>query len=243
MNSTPDIQTQKAFYDEYWDGLKPLSSYKVQRVKWLADVLLQLRKSWKGKGIQLLDLGCGDGRLCPFWKELTGAEVYGLELSPKAVENAQHRYKFINYKQGDATQTGYDKNMFDVVICQEVIEHIEDQKDLINECSRILKTGGYLVLTTPNKYYFDRRKGGNYSKQPIENIIDKATLVQLLASDFKLHSYETLIYAKGDYGIYKRITNRYWLAILRRLGLEETWKQRLLKKGYGLHHAIVSVKS
>ena len=40
----------------------------------------------------------------------------------------------------------------------------------ISECSRILKSDGYLILTTPNKYYFDRVKGGNYSKQPIENL-------------------------------------------------------------------------
>ncbi len=242
MSTTPDIQAQKNFYDEYWDGLKPLSSYKVQRVKWLMDAILHLRKGWKGRSIRLLDLGCGDGRLCPLWKELTGAEVYGLELSPKAVENAQKRYPFVHYKEGDAISTGYEQNMFDVVICQEVLEHVEEQQQLIDECGRILKQEGVLILTTPNKFYFDRRNGGNYSNQPIENIIEKATLLALLSKEFKLNTYETLIYAKGDKGVYKILTNRYWLAILRRLGLEDSWKQRLLKKGYGLHHAVVATK-
>ena len=242
MNNTPDIESQKVFYDEYWKDMKPLSSYKVQRVKWLMDVLLSLRKGWNGKEIKILDLGCGDGRLCPLWKELTSAEVYGLELSPNAVEQAQKRYPFIYYKEGDAVATGYEDEQFDVIICQEVLEHVAHQKDLINECRRILKPDGYLLLTTPNKFYFDRRRGGNYSNQPIENIIDKETLRQLLKSSFSVNTYETLIYAKGDFGVYKRITNRYWLALLRRLGLEKAWKHRLLKNGYGLHHAVVCKK-
>ena len=101
---------------------------------------------------------------------------------------------------------------------------------------------GYLILTTPNKLYFDNRKGGNYSTQPIENIIDKTTLYQLLNRQFEITSYETLVYASGDYGPYRMLTNKYWLAILRRLGLEKAWKQRLLKKGYGLHMAVVCRK-
>lgn len=192
--------------------------------------------------MNLLDLGCGDGRLVPLWQAVTGATAYGLELSPQAVAAAGKMFPFIQYTEGDATNTLYNDTMFDVIVCQEVLEHIQQQEKLIAECSRILAPNGTLILTTPNKYYFDHRKGGNYSQQPIENIIDKSQLYQLLQPYFEVQSYETLVYAKGDYGIYKLLTNRYLLSILRRLSFENLWKARLLKKGYGLHMAVVCRK-
>lgn len=242
MSTDKNIEQQKDFYNTYWAGMQPLGSYKIERAKWIMDVLLRLRKKLGNSDARLLDLGCGDGRLAPMWQAVMGAEAYGLELSPQAVQTAQQMFPFLRYTQGDAVNTGYDDSYFDIVVCQEVLEHIEEQNRLVNECNRIIKDGGYLVLTTPNKYYFDRRKGGNYSQQPIENIIDRDTLYNLLSPHFEIQSFETLIYASGDYGIYRFITNRYWLAILRRLGAEHAWKRYLLKKGYGLHMAVVCKK-
>jgi 2-polyprenyl-3-methyl-5-hydroxy-6-metoxy-1,4-benzoquinol methylase len=242
MSTEKNIEQQKDFYNTYWRGMQPLGSYKIARTKWIMDALLQLRKKINDTDTRLLDLGCGDGRLVPLWQAITGAETYGLELSPETVQAAQQMFPFIRYKEGDATQTGYDNAHFDIVVCHEVLEHIEEQDKLVSECNRIIKAGGYLVLTTPNKYYFDRRKGGNYSQQPVENIIDMEELFRLLAPYFEVMSFETLIYARGDYGAYKYLTNRYWLAILRRLGMVNVWKHYLLKKGYGLHIAVVCRK-
>lgn len=242
MNTDKNIKQQQEFYNVYWSGMQPLGSYKIERAKWIMDVLLRLRKKIGNADTRLLDLGCGDGRLAPLWQSITGAETHGLELSPDAVQTAQQMFPSINYKQGDAVNTGYKNSCFDIVVCQEVLEHIEEQEKLVNECGRIIKNGGYLVLTTPNKYYFDRRKGGNYSQQPIENIIDKTTLYKLLSPHFVIESFETLIYAAGDYGKYRFITNRYWLAILRRAGVLNAWKRFLQKQGYGLHMAVVCRK-
>ena len=237
-----EIQQQKDFYDKYWQGLEPLGAYKVQRMKWIADALVRIRKKLNGRDIQLLDMGCGDGRLTPLWNSIAGGTAHGLELSPQAVATAQKMFPFVRYKEGDATDTGYENGKFNVIICQEVLEHVEQQEVLIKECARISGAGGYLILTTPNKYYFDRREGGNYSQQPIENIIDRDTLRSLLSPYFEIQSFESLIYAKGDKGIYKIITNRYLLAVLNRAGLLAAWKKYLLYKGYGLHIAAVCIK-
>lgn len=242
MHGNKDIAAQQEFYDRYWQGLEPLSSYKLQRVGHIMDSLQRIRKQYPREGMRLLDLGCGDGRLLPLWQSITGGEGHGMELSPQAVATAAEMFPYLRYKQGDATNTGYPANHFDIVICQEVIEHVEEQERLADECARIMKPGGALILTTPNKYYFDRRKGGNYSQQPIEKIIDKTTLMSLLSQHFTVQSYETLVYAQGDKGIYRILTNRYLLYILRQLELADAWKKLLLKKGYGLHQFVVCTK-
>lgn len=242
MSTDKSIEQQQDFYNTYWAGMQPLGSYKIERAKWIMDVLLRLRKKIGHIDTRLLDLGCGDGRLVPLWQAITGAEAHGLELSPEAVKTAQSLFPAICYKEGDATVTGYGNGMFDIIVCQEVLEHVEQQNQLVAECARIIKDKGHLILTTPNKFYFDRRKGGNYSQQPIENIIDKAALINLLSPHFEIQSFETLIYAAGDYDIYKFITNRYWLGLLRRLSVLNAWKRFLLKKGYGLHIAVVCRK-
>lgn len=229
-----DLESQKQFYDEYWRGMKPLSSYKLQRVEYITGKLNDIRKATKDD-IKLLDLGCGDGRLVPLWQSITAGEAHGLELSPEAVKTAQSMFSTVTYKQGNATETPYADNEFDVIVCQEVIEHVEEQQKLINECSRLLKKNGWLIITTPNRYYFDRRKGGNYSKQPIEKLLNKNELLTLLRNSFNLADYDTVIYAQGDFGAYRVLTNRYLLGALRRTGYLPKWKQLLLSKGLGLH--------
>jgi len=208
LNLHDKVQHQKDFYDEYWKDFRAFSSYKIQRVIWIISTLLKIRSSLPSPEPKILDMGCGDGRLASFWKEVTGAELHGLDLSPRAVMNARNRYPFVNYLEGNATDSPYEDETFDLIVSQELIEHIENQRAFIAECGRILKRNGYLILTTPNKYFFDRREGGNYSGQPIENIVDKAQLFSLVCPDFVVRRFETIIWAAGDYGAYRLLANR-----------------------------------
>ncbi len=52
--------------------------------------------------------------------------------------------------QGDGTMLPFRDSSFDWVLCSEVLEHVPNRDDMINEFSRVLKCDGILVLTTPN---------------------------------------------------------------------------------------------
>lgn len=236
-----NLEHQKDFYNQYWKDYSTWGAYKIQRVITIMNLLLSVRKN-VSKEPNVLDLGCGDGRLASIWREIIGGNIYALDLSPEAMQKAKTRYPFINFTDGDATQTPYDADFFDVVVNQEVMEHIEDQQKFVFECNRILKKNGYLILTTPNKYYFDHKEGGNYSKQPIENIVTKEELAALVNPYFKIHSLETIIFAKGDYGKYRLFTNRYLLGVLNKIGIKQSWINYLLRKGYGIHLVLVAQK-
>lgn len=193
------LKEQKDFYDEYWKSRDAISFSKRSR---LIAIMQKLDSYCKpGTKLKILDLGCGDGRSVAVWS-LYGVP-FGLELSPEAVREATRCFPEFKIIEGDATNIPFEDNSFDIVINQEVIEHIENQELLLRECRRILKSGGHLILTTPNKYYFDRRKGGNYSNQPIEKIMGPQYLSLLVnKSDFSILEMESIIPKKGDYGVY-----------------------------------------
>ncbi len=232
------IKEQSSFYDKYWSNLNPLGSYKIQRLQKILSYLHFVRKHFEG--FRMLDLGCGDGRCVAIWNEI--AETTGLDLSVEAMEVARKRYPFLTFIAGDARNTPFKNQEFDVIISQEVIEHIEEQSLYINECNRLLSSRGFLILTTPNKFYFDRVKGGNYSNQPIENIIGSSALKKLINEHFEIISLESVIFARGDYGIYRVLSNGYFVAIMNRLGVGFIRQKLMEKFRLGVHLCLVARK-
>jgi 2-polyprenyl-3-methyl-5-hydroxy-6-metoxy-1,4-benzoquinol methylase len=100
-----------------------------------------------GQSGKLLDVGCGNGEALERMKSL-GWEVEGVDFDPEAVENA--REKGIKVNLGDVNAQKYPANHFDAIYMSHVIEHVSNYAKLLNECNRILKPGGKLILLTPN---------------------------------------------------------------------------------------------
>lgn len=96
---------------------------------------------------RLLEVGFGSGETLMFLQNI-GWEVEGVDFDVVAVENA--RAKGLKVNHGELTDYNYPHATFDVVISSNVIEHVPDPVGFIQECYRILKVGGRLVLLTPN---------------------------------------------------------------------------------------------
>lgn len=95
----------------------------------------------------LLEVGCGSGWMLKIMKDL-GWNVEGVDFDPYAVENAKSKGLCVNC--GTLSSQGYLDNHFDVIIMSHLIEHIHEPLKLLDECYRILKPGGKLVIVTPN---------------------------------------------------------------------------------------------
>lgn len=95
----------------------------------------------------LLEVGCGGGRMLKIMKDL-GWNVEGVDFDPSAVENAKSKGLCVNC--GTLSSQGYPDNNFDVITMSHLIEHIHEPLKLLDECYRILKPGGKLVIVTPN---------------------------------------------------------------------------------------------
>lgn len=97
---------------------------------------------------RILDIGCGDGSFTKMFKGY--AEVFGVDISFRAVEKA--REFGVNAKRLDVSneELPFEDDFFDIVFMGEVIEHLVNPDFSIEQAKRVLKAGGFLVLSTPN---------------------------------------------------------------------------------------------
>jgi SAM-dependent methyltransferase len=100
----------------------------------------------KGDG-RLLEVGCGDGtRLAALHKR--GWFVEGQEIDPDAVVHC--RSKGLEVHEGSIIQLGLSECSYDVILMSHVLEHVENQTELLAHCKKLLKPGGRLVMSVPN---------------------------------------------------------------------------------------------
>lgn len=101
--------------------------------------------------VMLLDLGCGDGEFTIEVAEKIGtSKVFGIDVVKEDVEQAKVR-GVICY-QADLDEAGFpfEDESFDVVCANQIIEHLSKTDGFIREIRRVLKVGGYAVISTPN---------------------------------------------------------------------------------------------
>ena len=98
---------------------------------------------------RLLDIGCGTGGFLAQLRDF-GWEVEGVELNPRGVRIAQQNYGLTKVYQGILKEVCFPNEYFDVITMSHLIEHLPDPIETLRECFRILKTGGKIVIVTPN---------------------------------------------------------------------------------------------
>lgn len=97
--------------------------------------------------IRLLDVGCSSGAFLHAAVKL-GFRAEGVEPAPKAAATAQAAG--LKVHQGLLQEAGYADGQFDAITLFEVIEHLQHPQDLLQECRRILRPGGILLVGTGN---------------------------------------------------------------------------------------------
>jgi len=98
---------------------------------------------------RFLDVGCATGFLLNGIRQSTQWEVHGVEFSPDAVAYAREELG-LDVIAGDLKDARYPDAHFDYVHVNNVLEHVLDPVELLAECHRILKPGGYFYLAVPN---------------------------------------------------------------------------------------------
>lgn len=115
--------------------------------------LLQIALGNAAASPRILDLGCGEGFITAEMREtFPKAKVSGLDYSLTAIECAHKRFPGIDFVVGNAYNPPYAPGYFDVVVCNNLWEHVPDPSRLLAAIRLVIKPGGYVIISTPSRY-------------------------------------------------------------------------------------------
>lgn len=131
------------------------------------DVQGRIRKAWrivklledyygkkKLKELKVLDVGASTGIID---NELSKHfnQVVGIDIDSDAIDFAKKKFKrkSLVFQTDDAMKLSFKSNLFDVVICTQIYEHVPDPKKLFKEIFRVLKPGGTCYVAALNKLW------------------------------------------------------------------------------------------
>ena len=111
------------------------------------------------RGRDVLDVASGEGYGSNLLAD-AAASVVGVDLSGEAVAHAAASYRRgnLSFREGSATSIPLDDAAVDVVVSFETLEHLDAHDEMLAEIKRVLRPGGLMVMSTPDKdHYPDER--------------------------------------------------------------------------------------
>jgi 2-polyprenyl-3-methyl-5-hydroxy-6-metoxy-1,4-benzoquinol methylase len=228
----PDIEDQQAYYDKRWSSGQHANLIELHR----AIAILNGLGTVGFRRPRILDLGCGTGWLTAILGRF--GPTTGIDLSPVAIQAAQNRYPDVQFIATDLFNLQMENETFDIVVSQEVIEHVEDQAAYVNLAARLLKPAGCLLLTTPNAFNFSHWRQEaleDWGLQPIEHWLTTKQLRAVLEPQFRIKHLRTIIAGHGTEGVFSVINSPKLNLLLRSLGLASLYGKALERTGFGLH--------
>lgn len=103
-------------------------------------------------GKRVLDVASGAGFGLQMLRA-AGAQVVGLDYDAQSLAEVRARAGWADLVRGDATRLPFGDATFDVVASFETLEHVPDATGMVRELRRVLKGGGRLILSTPNREF------------------------------------------------------------------------------------------
>ena len=104
-------------------------------------------------GRDVLEAGFGEGYGADLLAGLA-RRVIGVDYDESAVAHVRARYPRVEARQGNLAELPLPDASVDVVVNFQVIEHLWDQSQFVAECRRVLRPGGLLLMSTPNRITF-----------------------------------------------------------------------------------------
>jgi SAM-dependent methyltransferase len=101
----------------------------------------------------VLEAGCGEGYGADLIADVARS-VVGLDYDEATVAHVRARYPRVDVRHGNLADLPLPDAAVDVVVNFQVIEHLWDQPQFVRECLRVLRPGGVLMMSTPNRITF-----------------------------------------------------------------------------------------
>jgi len=162
----------------------------------------------------MIDLGCGEGAMIrAIKKEFPKVKLTGIDISPRRINCLKKRLPKDKFYIKDVCNTNI-KEKFDFIYSSQVIEHVQSDKKMIKEMSRLLKKNGILFCSSVIKKPWAIYKYRNNRKFVLDPTHEKEyknakEFLELFKVDFKLISYRINQTRRIKFGITFKIPGFY----------------------------------
>lgn len=174
---------------------------------------------------RILDVGCGGGLLAEALATEGALEVCGIDLSESLIEVAKAHGASIpnlNYQCISSSSHRANQHSYDIITCMELLEHVPDPEQLLDDLIHMLNPNGYLFVSTINQHW----------QAFLSNIIVGEYVLKILPKGS--HHYEQLIkpsqlcaWARGKGVSLKNMTGFFY-----RLGEQSFYLRKSLNTNY-----------
>jgi SAM-dependent methyltransferase len=218
LNDTVD---SKDFYNEFFteNDVAVMGSGGDLRRDYRAQVLRETAWANMPHGAEVLDVGCGVGDNLRYVLR-DDARFFGLEYASRTAEIARRLLDGrATVDVGSATAIPYTSARFDLALCIEVLEHVDDDWAACREIARVLKPGGALILSLPYRrwfpYYFTAMGHiRHYTRSDVVRLLD--------AAGFDVERYLPNFPHWSRFANYVYVSCRIYALMLRLFGIRRT---------------------
>lgn len=140
-------------WDDYFGGLRRMNAYTRARY----DLVLECARAAKlPADARILEVGCGDGALSGVLCSNLGIAVSGVDTSETGLALARSMFAdrglVGDFRHITGYATGFPDASFELIVCSDVIEHVDNPNAMLVEIRRLLVRGGRLIITTPLRF-------------------------------------------------------------------------------------------
>ncbi len=136
-----DVQYKHADYAVRSNDAYAMAKYQII-LRWLPEK----------EGLRVLNAGCGSGEMTALLARNSLWQVDAIDVDPEAIQLSQalkEKFSLTNVNVYQTSIEGHTGRDYDIVICNDVLEHLENDAEAVIKLTRMLKPGGILCVSVP----------------------------------------------------------------------------------------------
>lgn len=175
---------------------------------------IQRAKGRRGACLRFLDAGCGDGYWLSRLAGVPGLDLVGIDYNPTRIERAQQAVPTARFYSADLLNFRQE-TAFDMILLNQVIEHVPDDVGLLRRARELLRPGGTFLLGTPNEGSWLqqrqlKRLGAAGTTDHVHFYTEAEVRDKLHQAGFVVECVMREVFYVGSDRIYYALTRRRW---------------------------------